>query len=111
MHERRSDRSGAVAEDKQLNIYKAEGQIAFVIIPKCPPTVSELHRNDASKTVKQVFCFIPVISEGHQACQVTGFLLIYNNSHFSVCFCVWPHTCYILVPNYSFCQQSEDIGY
>lgn len=73
MHERRSDGSRASAEDEQLNIYKAEGQIEFVSVPKCPPTASELQRDDAGKTIKQMFCFIPVIFEGHQACQVKDF--------------------------------------
>lgn len=65
MHECRSDSRRAAAEDEQLNIYKAEGQIAFIMVPKRPPTVSGPPCDDASKMVKHVFCFIPIISEGH----------------------------------------------
>lgn len=85
-------------EDEQLNIYKAEGQIAFVIVPKCPPTVSELQRDDEDKTVKQMFCFILIISEGRQACQVKYFFSFITN--YRVCVC--SHTYYILVLKYSF---------
>lgn len=73
MHECGSDSSRAAAEDEQLNIYKGR-QLACIMVPKRPPTVSVLQCDDASKMLvsKHMFCFIPNVSEGHQACQVKG---------------------------------------
>lgn len=95
MHERRSDRSRAATDDEQLNIYKAEGQIAFVIVPKCPPTVSELQRGDEGKTLRQMVSFIPIIFEGHQVCQVKGFPFNFKQTTF-VCVCV----CVLILATY-----------
>lgn len=100
MHERRSDRSRVAADDEQLNIDKAEGQIAFLIGPKRPPTVSELQRDDEGKTLKQMFCFIPIISEtsGMPAKWISCNL---RQTTF-VCVCVFSHICFMPVPKYSF---------